>query len=339
MLIKQFVSSFSSLAAALLPGLSGLVLWASADAAELTPLSYHLNWLPQAEHCGFFQAQATGLYVAEGLDVTLLPGGPDINVPILVAAGKVDLAMGSAFTTLNMANAGIEGVTIAAFLQKSPQTLVAHPDQGIDDLSDLLDKEIMVAPFSRTEFWQFLKAEHGFKDEQLAPYAYSAAPFLADTSAVQQGYITEDAFLLGAQMDQPPVTLLLADYGYEDYASTVFGMRPWLEENSALATAFVKASAAGWAECITGNYEAAMRRVMEINPDHSEALFHFKMTQMIERQMVTGTARSDAGGEASLALGAMTAERWSSFTDTMKAAGVYPDSLDPTTAYSLAYLP
>lgn len=304
---------------------------ASAPAAELTPLSYHLNWLPQAEHCGFFQAQATGLYEAEGLEVTLLPGGPDINVPLLVAGGKVDLAMGSAFTTLNMAKGGIDGVTIAAFLQKSPQTLVAHPNQGVDDLSDLIDKEIMVAPFSRMEFWQFLKAEYGFKDEQLAPYAYSSAPFLADTSAVQQGYITEDAFLLGGEMEQPPVTLLLADYGYEDYASTVFGMRSWLEANAARAKAFLKASAAGWAQCIAGDYDAAMALVMEINPDHSKDLFDFKMTQLIDRNMVTG--------EADLPLGAMTAERWLSFTNVMKSAGIYPQTLDPATAYSLDYLP
>lgn len=302
-----------------------------AGATELTPLSYHLNWLPQAEHCGFFQAKANGLYQAAGLDVTLLPGGPEINVPILVAGGKVDLAMGSAFTTLNMANQGIDGVTIAAFLQKSPQTLVAHPDQGIEDLDDLKDKQIMVANFSRTEFWQFLKAEHGFSDAQLEPYAYSSAPFLADKSAVQQGYITEDAFLLGAEMEKPPVTLLLADYGYEDYASTVFAMSGWLEDNMAEAKAFLRASAEGWAQCIDGDYVPAMALVMEMNPDHSKELFDFKMTQMIDRKMVTG--------EDNLTIGAMTDARWTSFTKTMKAAGVYPEGLDPSAAYSLDYLP
>lgn len=311
--------------------ISTLVLTGSAWASDLTPLSYHLNWLPQAEHCGFFQAKANGIYEAEGLDVTLLPGGPDINVPILVAGGKVDLGMGSAFTTLNMANEGIEGVTIAAFLQKSPQTLVAHPDQGIEDLDDLKDKKIMVANFSRMEFWQFLKAEHGFEDTQLAPYAYSSAPFLADTSAVQQGYITEDEFLLGAEMEKPPVTLLLADYGYENYASTVYGMGPWLSENADAVKAFIKASAEGWSQCIDGDYGPAMEMVMAMNPDHSKELFDFKMTQMITRSMVKG--------EDDVAIGAMTDNRWLSFTTTMKNAGVYPAKLDPSSAYSLDYLP
>lgn len=322
-MMKKMCLRFSCIAAVMASGF--------ASASELTPLSYHLNWLPQAEHCGFFQAKANGLYEAAGLDVTLLPGGPDVNVPILVAGGKVDLAMGSSFTTLNMATEGIDGVTIAAFLQKSPQTLVAHPDQGIKDLDDLKDKQIMVANFSRTEFWQFLKAEHGFSDDQLEPYAYSSAPFLADKTAVQQGYITEDAFLLGAEMEQPPVTLLLADYGYEDYASTVFGMSGWLSENADTAKSFIKASADGWEQCIAGDYGPAMALVMEMNPDHSKELFDFKMAQMIDQNMVTG--------EEGLETGAMTAERWTSFTASMKAAGVYPDTLNSEQAYSLDYLP
>lgn len=310
----------------------GLILVAAPAAAQdLTPLSYHLNWLPQGEHCGFFQAQATSLYEEAGLDVTLLPGGPQLNVPLLVAGGRADLGMGSAFTTLNMINDDIDGVTIAAFLQKSPQTLVAHPGQGVETLEDLLGRDIMVANFSRTEFWQFLRAEYGFTDEQLQPYAYSSAPFLADETAVQQGYITEDAFLLGAEMDEPPVTVLLADYGYEDYASTVFGMEDWLAENRDAVEAFLAASAEGWRQCIAGDYGPAMEAVIAANPDHSPELFEFKMTQMIERNMVTG--------EEGLPIGGMTAARWSSFTETMQAAGVYPAELDPAEAYDLTYLP
>jgi len=307
------------------------VLAAPALAADLTPLTYNLNWLPQAEHCGFFQAKATGLYEEAGLDVTLVSGGPETNVPILVAGGAVDLGMGSSFTTMNMAAEGIDGVTIAAFLQKSPQSLVAHPGQGVETLADLKDSEIMVANFSRTEFWQFLKAEHGFRDEQLRPYAYSSAPFLADKRAVQQGYVTEDVFLLGAEMDEPPVSILLADYGYQDYASTVFGMSKWLNENREAVEAFLAASAEGWRACIDGDYEPAKQAVMAANPDHSAALFDFKMSQMIALDMVTG--------ESDLPIGSMDAARWNSFAETMKTAGVYAETLDPTKAYDLTFLP
>jgi NitT/TauT family transport system substrate-binding protein len=69
-------------------------------------IRFNLNWLPEGEHCGFFQAKAAGIYEQAGLDVELRPGGPDINVPLLVSNGTADLGMGSSFTTLNMVDQG-----------------------------------------------------------------------------------------------------------------------------------------------------------------------------------------------------------------------------------------
>ena len=153
-------------------------------------IRFGLNWLPEAEHCGFFQAKAAGLYDKAGLDVELKPGGPDVNTPLLIGVGQLDLAIGTGFTTLNMVEEGIPGVTVAAFFQKDPQTLVAHPDQGIATLADVKGRPVMISSEARQEFWQFLKLKFGFEDSQLRPYTYSAAPFLADPKAIQQGYIT-----------------------------------------------------------------------------------------------------------------------------------------------------
>lgn len=307
----------------------GSALLLSATQVGATDISFNLNWLPQGEHCGFFQAEAAGLYADRGLDVEILTGGPEVNVNLLVAGGRVNLGMGSSFTALNMAANDIDAVTIAAFFQKDPQTLVAHPGQGIETLEDLLDRDIMVANFSRQEFWQFLVAEHGFSDDQLQPYAYSAAPFLADVTAVQQGYVTEDVFLLGAQMEDPPVTLLLADYGFANYATTVFGMRAWIDDNREAVEAFLEATAEGYDQCLTGDPTPAKQAIMEANPEHSAALFDFKLAQMKEMNLVTG--------EEDLPVGAMSADRWTRFTDTMITAGLYPDTLDPATVYDLSF--
>lgn len=307
----------------------GSALLLGATQVGATDISFNLNWLPQGEHCGFFQAEAAGLYADRGLDVEILTGGPEVNVNLLVAGGRVNLGMGSSFTALNMAANDIDAVTIAAFFQKDPQTLVAHPGQGIETLEDLLDRDIMVANFSRQEFWQFLVAEHGFSDDQLQPYAYSAAPFLADVTAVQQGYVTEDVFLLGAQMEDPPVTLLLADYGFANYATTVFGMRAWVDDNREAVEAFLEATAEGYDQCLTGDPTPAKQAIMEANPEHSAALFDFKLAQMKKMNLVTG--------EEGLPVGAMSADRWTRFTDTMITAGLYPDTLDPATVYDLSF--
>ncbi|MCB1487330.1 MAG: ABC transporter substrate-binding protein [Bauldia sp.] len=306
---------------------------AAGNANAATAIRYGLNWLAEGEHCGFYQALGAGLYEAAGLDVTLEPGGPDRNIPLLVAAGEVDLGMGSSFTTLNMMKEGIEAETVAAFFQKDPQTLVAHAGQGVSTLEDLKGRPIMIAKFSQLEFWQFLKAKFGFTDDQVRPYTYSAAPFLVDPTAVQQGYITEDALLLGKELPEPPVSILLADYGYQNYASTVFGTKAYLESHADAVKAFLAATAEGYKQCIEGNYDEAMALVLAANPEHTEELFHFKLKQMTDRGLVL-SGDAETGG-----IGAMSDARWKDFFDVMAASDVYPADLDYTAAYSLDYLP
>lgn len=309
---------------------AGVLLCAGAQAAE--KVRFGLSWLAQAEHCGFFQAKAMGLYDKAGLEVEIVNGGPDRNLPLQVSANDLQLAMGSSFTTLRMLQNGMPGQTVAAFFQKDPQTLVAHPDQGVTTLADLKGRPIMVAKFSQQEFWQFLKRRHGFSDEQLRPYTYSAAPFLVDPRAVQQGYVTEDALLLGKALPKPPVSILLADHGYRNYATTVFGARGYIEAKPQVVQAFVDASKAGWQQCLTGDYTPAMKAVIAMNPPHTEELFHFKMKQIKERGLV------DSGDAKALGLGAMTDARWKEFFDVMAGAGVFPAGLDYRAAYTLKFV-
>jgi NitT/TauT family transport system substrate-binding protein len=308
------------------------VLRSAAGAQAAEKVRFGLSWIAEAEHCGFFQAKAAGLYDKAGLDVEIVNGGPDRNLPLQIGAGDLQLAMGSSFTTLHMLKNGVPAVTVAAFFQKDPQTLVAHPDQGVATLADLKGKPIMVAKFSQQEYWQFLKRKHGFSDEQLRPYTYSAAPFLVDKKAVQQGYITEDAMLLGKAMPKPPVSILLADYGYRNYQDTVFGLKSFVEAKPQVVQAFVDATREGWKQCLAGDYTPAMKGVLAMNPEHGEELFHFKMKQTRDRGLV------DSGDAKSLGLGAMTDARWKEFFDVMAASGVFPASMDYRAAYTLKFV-
>lgn len=315
---------------AVIPVFAALFIVNPLSAAE--KIRFGLNWLPEGEHCGFFQAKATGLYEKAGLDVELKPGGPDVNTPLLVAVGQLDLALGTSYTTLNMVAEGIPAATVASFFQKDPQTLVAHPDQGISTLADVKGRPVMISSSARQEFWQFLKLKFGFSDSQLRPYTYSPAPFLADPTAIQQGYVTEDAMLRGSQMPKPPVILLLADYGFDNYTSTVFGLRSFIDKKPEAVRAFVEATRQGYAACMAGDYAAGMKLLLSMNPDHGEPLFHFKLKEMKARGLV------DGGDAATLGIGAMTDKRWKAFFETMAAAGVYSPKLDYKTAYSLEFL-
>ncbi len=315
-------------AAALLLSVSA----ASLPAAAGEKVVFGLNWIPEGEHCGFFQAQERGFYKSAGLDVELRPGNPNLNLPMLVAAGEVDMGMGSSFTTLNLALRGVHAKTVAAMFQKDPQTLVAHAGQGVQTLEDLKGRPIMIGQFSRNEFWLFLKAKYGFTDDQVRPYTYSSVPFLADPKAVQQGYITEDAALLGKQLGQPPVSLLLADYGYANYAMTIFTTDAFIAAHPAVVRSFVDATEHGYQECMAGDYTPAMKAAVALKAEGGEDLFRFKIQQMRERGMV------DGGDAQTLGIGAMTDARWKAFFETVSAAGVYPKDMDYTSAYTLRFV-
>lgn len=311
---------------------AGMVFAGPGAAIAAEKIRYSMNWVPEGEHCGFYQAKAAGYYDKAGLDVELKGGGPDVNVALLVSTDQLELGMGDSFTTLNMLGQGIPGLTVASMFQKDPQTLVAHPGQGISKLPDVKGKPVMVAKFSQQGFWQFLKQKYGFTDDQLRPYAYSPTPFLVDEKAIEQGYVTEDEYQLAPKMKAPPVIMLLADYGYQNYATTIFGKRPWIEAHADAVRAFIKATAQGYQDCIDGKAEAGEKLLHTANPDEPDGLFQFKIKQMREREMLTG------GDAKTLGIGAMSDTRWKDFFDTMSASGVYKPDLDYKKAYTLEYL-
>jgi NitT/TauT family transport system substrate-binding protein len=306
--------------------IAGLATADSATAAD--KFIYGLNWLPQAEHCGFFQAKARGYYDVLGLDVELYPGGPSLNMPQLVAAGRVDAAMGTALTTLNMRANNINGVTVAAFLQRTPQTLVAHPDPTLQTLTDLKSRKIAVANTSRSQFWVWLKTVYGFDDSQLRPYSYSPSAFVADKTMVQQGYITEDEFFLGKAMGGTPKSFLLADYGYPEYATTVFTMEQLVNTRRDVLARFLEGSTKGWVDCIRGDPRPAFDLILAKSPEQSLELSAFKIAQIKRLNLV------DGGDAAKFGIGAITDERWKNLFDIMSAGGVYPKDLDYRGAYT-----
>ena len=309
-----------------------VTLFWDRSAAAPDRITVGLNWIPETEHCGLFQAEAAGLYRKAGLDVEIVNGGPDVNLPLLVSSGRLDLALGTSFTTLNMQARGIDALSIASFFQKDPQTLVAHAGSGISTFDDLHHRPIMVGNLAREEFWQFLKARFGFTDDQLRPYDSNPSAFLADRSAIAQGYVTQDAVLMGSHMPEGMVSFLLADYGFDNYTQAIFGMRRWIEDHHEEVRRFIEATAQGYRDCTYGDVRVAMPAVLARNPEHGVPLYYFKQRQMRDLGLVGG------GDAAQLGIGAMTQARWGHFFHTMVAAGLYPKNLDWHRAFTLEFL-
>ena len=318
-------------AAALLAACSGQKEDAAPAAGQPTSIRFATDWRAQAEHGGFYQALASGEYARRGLDVKIVQGGPGVNVPQLIAAGAVEMGMGSnSFIVMNLAQEGAPVKAVAAFMQKDPQVLVAHPDQGIERLADLKGHPILLSDASVSAFWVWLKAKYGFTDDQVRKYGFNPAPFLADKRAAQQGYITSEPYTIQKVAGFQPKVFLLADEGFPGYATMVLARDSLISQNPAAVQAFVEASAKGWRDYLYGDPTAANELIRKDNPEMTQDVLDQAREKLKSYRIVEG----DEG----LPVGAMTDARWTAFAEVAKAQGVYPESLDPKRAYTLQFV-
>ena len=300
----------------------------AAPASGPTPIKFATDWHAQAEQGGFYQALATGEYSKRGLDVTIVQGGPSVNVPQLLASHAVDLGMGSnSFIVLNLAQEKAPVKAVAAFMQKDPQVLIAHEGQGIKSIADMKGHPILLADASVSAFWVWLKAKYGFTDSQVRKYTFNSAPFLSDPRAVQQGYLTSEPYTLEKQAHIKPAVFLLADEGYPGYAAMALASDQMIAENPKAVQAFVDGSAAGWKSYLEGDPKPGDALILKDNPEMTQDV----LDQAREKMRAHGIVGS---GD----VGAMTDARWKAFFDVAAAQGVYPKTMDYRQGYTLQFL-
>ncbi|MDH3771816.1 MAG: ABC transporter substrate-binding protein, partial [Nitrospirota bacterium] len=291
------------------------------------------NWKAQAEHGGFYQAVATGIYEKHGLDVTVRPGGPQVNHKQLLIAGKIDFNMGgNMFGAFNYAQNDIPMVAVAAIFQKEPQILMAHPGVGNDSLEALNGKPILISNDARLSFWQWLKISYGFSDDQIRPYTFNPAPFLADDQAIQQGYVTSEPFAIEQQGGFEPVVFLLADHGYDSYSTTIETSRQLVEDNPDLVQRFVDASVEGWYSYLYGDPTPGNELIKQDNPEMTDEQITYSINKLKDYGIV------DSRDALELGIGAMTDERWQSFFKFAADAELYPADLDISKVYDLQFV-
>ena len=311
-------------------GFAALLLFGRVAAAEA--VRFGTDWKAEAEHGGYYQALAAGIYKKYGLDVTLRQGGPQVNHAQLLAAGALDFNVASnSFLPLNYVREGVPMVAVAALFQKDPSVLIAHPGQGEDSLAALKGKPIMIGSDTRIGSWQFLKQKFGYGDDQIRPYAFSVAPFLADPKAIQQGYLTSEPFTI-EQAGLKPVVLLLADAGYASYGSLIATSQKLATDKPDLVERFVNASIEGWYGYLYGDPSAANALIKRDNPEMTDALIAYGIGKMKQYGVV------DSGEAKTRGIGAMSEARWRDFFATMAKAGVYPAELDWHKAYTLKFV-
>ena len=251
----------------------------------------------------------------------------------MLLAGKIDFNMaGNMFAAFNNAQNDIPTVMVAAIFQKEPQILMAHPGAGNDSLEDLVGKPILISNDARLTFWEWLKATYGYTDDQIRPYTFNSAPFLADEQAIQQGYVTSEPFAIQREGGFEPVVHLLADSGYDSYSTMIEAPRSVVDDNPDLVQRFVDASIEGWYSYLYGDPAPANELIKADNPDMTDEQIAFSIETLKSYGIV------DSGDSETMGIGAMTEDRWSGFLQFAKDAGIYPDDLDIGATYSLDFV-
>jgi NitT/TauT family transport system substrate-binding protein len=306
-------------------------LQAAAQAQPLDKVRFGTNWVAEAEHGGYYQALADGTYRKYGLDVTIVPGGPNVNNRILLPVGKLDFFMSAnSLQTFDAVAHNIPTLAVAASFQKDPQVLIARP--GVKTFADLKKLTLFVSKEGIVSYFQWLKADYGFNESKVKPYTFNAQPFLADKQSAMEGYVTSEPYAIEKQAGFRPSVFLLADHGFNSYSTLIETRRDLVAKRPDLVQRFVDASAVGWYHYLYGDSRPGNEAIKKQNPEMTDDQLAYSIAKMKQDGIV------DSGDTVKFGIGAMTDAHWKSFYDKMVHAGVVKPGLDYQRGYTLQFV-
>lgn len=307
--------------------------FSTVSSLSLDEVSFGTNWLAQAEHGGFYQALADGTYEKYGLDVTILPGGPQAPNRALLMAGKVDFYMAGTLSAFDAVKQGIPIINVAAIFQKDPQVFIAHPDQGIEKFDDLAALEtIFMAKDVYATVFEWMKARNpAFNDAQFKPYQFTAAPFLANKNSAQQGYLTSEPYAIENVAGLKPRVFLLADEGFSPYSTTIMTQKSTIAERPEVVQRFVDASIVGWYTYLYGDRTLGDVLIKRDNPEMTDGQLSYSVEKMKEYGIV------NSGDALEHGIGCITDARFAEIFMQMVDVGIVEADLDFTQSYDASF--
>jgi NitT/TauT family transport system substrate-binding protein len=252
---------------------------------------------------------------------------------LLLISGKIEFFMGGDMLgDFLSAEQNIPTVAVAADFQKDPQVFMSHPGVGLDKWTDLPKATVFASQGALSSFYTWMRLAWGFKNDNVKPYNFNSAPFIADKNSIQQGYLTAEPFEVEKQGGFKPNVFLLADQGYSTYATTIETRRELVEQKPDLVQRFVDASAIGWYHYLYGDNAKANEAIKKDNPEMNDEQIAFSIGKLKEYGVV------DSGDTFKLGIGAMTDERVKDFFDKMVKAGIVKADTDYKKAYTTKFV-
>ena len=295
-------------------------------AGALPRVELALNWFPEAEHGGFYAAQVHGFYEARGVEVDILGGGPEAPVIQRVATGEVAFGVANADEVLYARARQAPVVALMAPYQVNPRCIMVHRGSGIDDISQIEDMTLAMS--QRPAFSHYLRWKYPFKDVRIVPYPGNVTRFLMDANFAQQGYVISEPFVARARGGDP-VALMVADIGFNPYASLLVAGEETIAADPGIAAAVVSASVEGWEKYLE-DPEPTNRRIHALNPEMSLEVLAYGVEASVP--LVLDAVAREKG------VGTMSLERWRELSRQMSDAGLIEEEVDVGRAFSMRFL-
>ncbi len=294
-----------------------LALGAAAHAAdEKAPfkITVQLDWVPEPEHGGFYQALAKDFFGEEGLEVVLLPGGPNALVMPKVATGQADVGQADSTNTLLQQAEGLPVVQFAAVFQDDPSGLLVNASSNVHGFEDLQGRTIIARP--EWAFLTYLKKRYDLRFN-VVPQNFSVAAFLGNKEAIQQGYYIAEPYHIVQAGAQMPRFLSTWDADFRAYAVLVTN-RKFARQNPEQLRAFVRAYIRGWRDYLEGDPTPAHEALKRANANNTDEFMMFSRQMIIDGKLVTG--RDASGGPENV--GRLDPARFAQQIEQLEALGI-----------------
>lgn len=255
-----------------------------ATAAKLFKITVQLDWVAEPEHGGFYQAQARGFFREAGLEVVLLPGGPNAFVMQKLTSGQADIGQSDSTNTLLAINEGLPVVHIGAVFQNDPSVLMLHAENPVARFEDLNGKTIMARP--EWAFLPYLRKKYGI-DFAVIPQNFSVANFVGDKNFIQQGFYIAEPYHIQKGGAAAPKFLYAWDAGFDAY-TVLAARREWAAKNPEHVRAFLKAYIRGWQNYLNGDPTPGHALMKEANPNNTDGFLAFSRKIIADEKLVPG---------------------------------------------------
>ncbi len=310
----------------ILIGLALLFLWGCGGSPENTPaetFSYSkltLNWFPEVEHGGYFQAFAVN---HPALQVSIEAGGPDIPVIQKVALGQSTFGIVNADDVINAQAQGADVVALFAPLNINPRCIMLHAEANITNMEQI--QNMTLALSSRPAFSHWLRHRYPLKNVNIVPYPGSIATFVQNANFAQQAYNISEPFL-AEQAGVKPTLIMVSDLGFNPYGSVLITQRKNLEANKDALRKIVQAAVKGWQDYLQ-NGSASHKIIHQLNPKMGLDILTYGHTEVKNLCVFPDS------------FGKMQTQRWQELIAQMEACGlIKKDSVQASQCFSNEFM-